>query len=68
MPDRARCGVRRSSTTSIKGNVAGPDGAVVLTEGQAVKGSEPVEVVVASDGVPWYTMTAANKIATLQLR
>jgi hypothetical protein len=53
---------------STKGNVGGPNGAVVITEGQAVKGSEPVEVVVASDGVPWYTMTAANKIATLQLR
>jgi len=40
----------------------------VITEGKAVKGSGPFEITVAANGDPWYTMMAANKIATLQLR
>ena len=55
-------------TQETKGNVAGITNAGVITEGKAVKGSEPFEVTVAPDGNPWYTMMAANKVATLQLR
>lgn len=40
----------------------------VITEGKAVKGSEPFGITVAPDGDPWYTMLSAGKIATLQLR
>jgi streptogramin lyase len=40
----------------------------VITEGKAVKGSGPFGITVAPNGDPWYTMMAANKLATLQLR
>ena len=40
----------------------------MLTEGKAVKNSEPFGIVVAPNGDPWYTMMEANKIATLQRR
>jgi virginiamycin B lyase len=39
-----------------------------FTQGKTVKGSGPFEITVAPNGDPWYTMMAANKIATLQLR
>ena len=51
-----------------KGNAARITNDGVITEGKAVKGSEPFGIVVAPNGDPWYTMMAANKIATLQLR
>ena len=35
---------------------------------QGGQGQRPFEIVVAPNGDPWYTMMAANKIATLQLR
>ena len=44
------------------------DNAGVITETKVVKGSEPLEITVAPDGSPWYTMLAANKIGTFQLR
>ena len=40
----------------------------VMTEGKAVKGSEPVGITVAPDGAAWYTMLSGNKIATLHPR
>jgi len=55
-------------TQTTKGNVARIDNAGVITEGKAVKGSQPFGITVAPNGDPWYTMFAANKIATLQLR
>ena len=51
-----------------RGNIARIDNAGVITEAKAVKGSQPFGIKVASNGDPWYTMFAANKIATLQLR
>jgi streptogramin lyase len=55
-------------TQITKGNIASIDNAGVITEGKAVKGSQPFGITVASNGDPWYTMFAASKIATLQLR
>jgi streptogramin lyase len=55
-------------TQETKGNAASITNAGVITEGKAVKGSGPFEITVAPNGDPWYTMMAANKIATLQLR
>lgn len=55
-------------TQITKGNIARIDNAGVITEGKAVKGSQPFGITVAPNGDPWYTMFAANKIATLQLR
>ena len=55
-------------TQTTKGNVARIDNAGVITEAKAVKGSQPFGITVAPNGDPWYTMFAANKIATLQLR
>ena len=52
----------------VRGNVARITNAGVVTQGKAVKGSGPFGIVVAPNGDPWYTMMAANKIATLQLR
>jgi streptogramin lyase len=40
----------------------------VISHGKEVKGSEPYGITVDATGDPWYTMTAANKVATLQLR
>ena len=50
------------------GNAARITNAGVITEGKVVKGSGPFGITVALNGDPWYTMMAANKIATLQLR
>ena len=55
-------------TQITKGNVARIDNAGVITEAKAVKGSQPFGITVAPNGDPWYTMFAADKIATLQLR
>ena len=55
-------------TQTTKGNIARIDNAGVITEAKAVKGSEPLGITVAPNGDPWYTMLAASKIATLQLR
>ena len=55
-------------TQETKGNAARITNAGVITEGKAVKGSLPFGTTVAANGDPWYTMMAANKIATLQLR
>jgi streptogramin lyase len=55
-------------TQETKGNAANITNAGVITEGKAVRGSEPFGITVAANGDPWYTMMAANKIATLQLR
>ena len=52
----------------IAGNVARITPAGVVSEGKAVKGSEPVGVTVAPDGNPWYAELSADKIAVLQLR
>jgi virginiamycin B lyase len=54
-------------TQETKGNAASITNAGVITEGKAVKGSGPFGITVAGRD-PWYTMMAANKIATLQLR
>jgi streptogramin lyase len=55
-------------TQETKGNAARITNAGVITEGKAVKGSSPFGITVDTNGDPWYTMMAANKIATLQLR
>jgi hypothetical protein len=55
-------------TQATKGNIARIDNAGVITEAKAVKGSEPFGITVAPNGDPWYTMFAASKLATLQLR
>jgi virginiamycin B lyase len=60
-------------TQSTKGNIARiTDAGVitesVITEGKVVRNSEPFGITLAPNGDPWYTMSAANKIATLQLR
>ena len=49
-------------------NIARIDNAGAITEAKAVKGSQPFGITVAPNGDPWYTMFAADKIATLQLR
>jgi streptogramin lyase len=54
-------------TQETKGNIASVTNAGVITEFKAVKGSQPFGITVALNGDPWYTMMAANKIATLQL-
>jgi streptogramin lyase len=48
------------------GNIANINNAGVITEGKTVKGSEPFGITVDNNGDPWYTMMAADKIATLQ--
>jgi len=40
---------------------------VIINQSKAVKGSEPTGITVAPNGNPWFTMAAADKIATLQL-
>src|SRR5262245_22680420 len=54
-------------TQETMGNVANITNAGVITEGKVVKSSGPFDITVASNGNPWYTMMAANKIATQQL-
>jgi virginiamycin B lyase len=55
-------------TQTLKGNVARitPDG--TISEGRSVRKSEPFGITIGPDGNPWYTMSSANKIASLQLR
>ena len=55
-------------TQTTKGNIARIDNDGAITETKTVKGSEPFGITVAPNGDPWYTMFAAGKIATLQLR
>ncbi len=55
-------------TQETKGNVARITNDGVITEGKTVKGSAPFGITVAPNGDPWYSMMAADKIATLQLR
>jgi streptogramin lyase len=40
---------------------------VITNQSKAVRGTEPTGITVAPDGNPWFTMLAADKIATLQL-
>ncbi|MFE5673195.1 hypothetical protein ACFQ58_16475 [Agromyces sp. NPDC056523] len=54
-------------TQEITGNAASITNAGVITEGRAVKGSEPAGITVAPDGDPWYAMREADKIGTLLL-
>ena len=54
-------------TQETKGNIASVTNTGVITEGKAVKGSQPAGITVAADSDPWYAMPGANKIATLQL-
>ena len=55
-------------TQETNGNAARITNAGVITEGKTVKGSGPFGITVAANADPWYTMMAANKVATLQLR
>ena len=55
-------------TQTTEGNVARIDNSGVITEAKAVKNSETFRITVALDGSPWFTMMAANKITTVQLR
>ena len=55
-------------TQSTRGNIARIDNAGVIAESKAVKGSEPLQITVAPNGDPWYTMLSASKIGTVQLR
>jgi streptogramin lyase len=55
-------------TQTLKGNVARVTDSGVITEGKAVKGSEPFGITVDAEGDPWWAMSAANKIGELQLR
>jgi len=55
-------------TQETQGNAARITNAGVITEGKTIKGSGPFEIIVTPNANPWYTMRAANKIATLQLR
>jgi streptogramin lyase len=55
-------------TQTTKGNIARITDAGVITEAKVVRNSEPFGITVAPNGDPWYTMLAAHKIATLQLR
>jgi virginiamycin B lyase len=54
-------------TQTTKGNIASIDNDGVITEGKAVRGSEPFGITVDASGDPWYTMFEADKIATLRL-
>ena len=59
-------------TQTTKGNIARiteVGDSIEITEGKVVRGSEPFGITVdPNTNNPWYTMLAANKIATLQLR
>jgi streptogramin lyase len=55
-------------TQTLKGNVARVSDAGAITEGKAVKGSEPFGITTDSTGDPWWVMGSANKIGELQLR
>jgi len=53
---------------SVAGNVIRITSDGTITEGKAVKGSQPFGVTVAPSGDPWYTELDADKIAVLKLR
>jgi streptogramin lyase len=56
-------------TQVLKGNIASINNAGVITEGKVVNRSGPFGITVdPTNGDPWYTMMAANKIAALQSR
>ena len=55
-------------TQTLKGNVARVTDDGVITEGKAVKNSEPFGITVDAEGDPWWALSAANKIGELQLR
>ena len=55
-------------TQTTRGNVAQIANSGVVAEGKVVKNSDPLGITVDTQGDPWYTMMAANKIAELQLR
>jgi virginiamycin B lyase len=55
-------------TQNTKGNIARITNGGAITEGKVVKGSEPFDITLDAGGDPWYTMTAADKIAEFQLR
>src|SRR3954467_3963541 len=55
-------------TRTTTGDIEEISGAgVIINQSKAVKGTEPTGMSVAPDGSPWFTMLAADKIATLQL-
>ena len=62
------CRVRNQAADWRHSRILGVTNAGVITEGKAVKGSGPFGITVAPNGDPWYTMPAANKIATLRLQ
>ena len=55
-------------THTTKGNVASIDNSGAIRETKAVKSSETFGITVDAIGNPWFTMMAASKIATVQLR
>lgn len=55
-------------TQTTKGNAARITNDGTITEGKAVKGSQPFGITVDALGNPWYTMLSANKVVELQLR
>ena len=55
-------------TQTTKGNAARITNDGTITETKTVKGSQPFGITVDSEGDPWYTMLAADKIAEFQLR
>ena len=55
-------------TQNARGNIARINNAGVITETKAIRDSQPLQIAVAATGDPWYTMLAANKIGTVQLR
>jgi virginiamycin B lyase len=54
-------------TQTLTGNVARATPAGVITEGKAVRNSDPFGITIGPGGNPWYTMSSANKIARLTL-
>jgi virginiamycin B lyase len=55
-------------TQTTTGNVASITDAGTITEGKAVKGSQPDGIAIDASGNPWYTLSSADKIAELKLR
>ena len=54
-------------TQTLTGNVARATPAGVITEGKAVRNSDPFGITIGPGDNPWYTMSSANKIARLTL-
>ena len=54
-------------TQTLTGNVARATPAGVITEGKAVRNSDPFRITIGPGDNPWYTMSSANKIARLTL-